>query len=71
MRVKDGTLVLTARFTVRTIQSCFLVEFSDPKSFNNYPTADLWAKCIAVEGDTLRLADYGADMYTHWYSRVK
>ena len=48
-----------------------MVQYSDINSGGQYPVVHLFDQWAAVEGDTLRLVDDGADLYAHTYARVK
>ncbi len=76
-RTINGTIVLTARYSVRTpdsgfwYNSHFLLEYSDVKSASDYRVGDLIRQWIVVERDTLRLADYAYDGFVHTYARLR
>jgi len=70
-RVVDGVLVLSARYTMKTQGPYFMVTYSDAHSRDGYPGFHLFDQLVVVEGDTLRLSDYGADLYRHTYARVR
>jgi hypothetical protein len=48
-----------------------MVVYSNVNVNGGNPEMHLFNQLIAVEGDTLRLADYGADLFLHTYARLK
>ncbi len=70
-RHRNDTLLLTARYNLIHEGPQVLLHYEKAQGYVGQGPIVIHDHWVYIEGDTLRLQDPGADLYTHTYGRIR